>query len=258
MGLPRHHQHFFKFFEWQRNDTPLSSPTSVASILAAYLVTVTLGTHCVKRPLPLPRVVIAFHNLVLCLGSLVMFIGTAHESFREKTRVNSTEWLFCIQPGTAAEGPLYFWSYIYYLSKYYELLDTVILLWKAKPLSVLHVFHHSVVVVMAYLWVDQVQSLQQIALLTNTFIHVGMYIYYFLTSLGYRPPWKQAVTMGQIIQFIFSFSVSIPFWILHFRGHGCSGFYAMLFNTVFNAALLVLFIQFHRRSYTQKRRQKQT
>lgn len=80
-----------------------------------------------------------------------------------------------------------------------------VLMWQAKPLSVLHVFHHSVVVVMAYLWVDQVQSLQQIALLTNTFIHVGMYIYYFLTSLGYRPPWKQAVTMGQIIQFIFRY-----------------------------------------------------
>ena len=90
MGLPRHHQHFFKFFEWQRNDTPLSSPTSVASILAAYLVTVTLGTHCVKRPLPLPRVVIAFHNLVLCLGSLVMFIGTAHESFRVRLCISSS------------------------------------------------------------------------------------------------------------------------------------------------------------------------
>ena len=25
------------------------------------------------------------------------------------------------------QGPLYFWSYIYYLSKYYELLDTVLL-----------------------------------------------------------------------------------------------------------------------------------
>jgi hypothetical protein len=37
------------------------------------------------------------------------------------------------------------------------------------------VFHHSIVVVMAYLWLEAAQSLQQIALLTNTGIHVMMY-----------------------------------------------------------------------------------
>ena len=46
---------------------------------------------------------------------------------------------------------------------------------QAKPLSLLHVFHHSIVVVMAYLWLEAAQSLQQIALLTNTGIHVMMY-----------------------------------------------------------------------------------
>ena len=56
---------------------------------------------------------------------------------------------------------------------------------------------------MAYLWLEEAQSLQQIALLTNTFIHVGMYFYYLLTSLNMHPPWKQAVTVGQIVQFVF-------------------------------------------------------
>lgn len=30
------------------------------------------------------------------------------------------------------QGGLYFWSYVYYLSKYYELLDTVVLILKVK------------------------------------------------------------------------------------------------------------------------------
>ena len=38
---------------------------------------------------------------------------------------------------------------------------------QAKPLSFLHVFHHSFVVVMAYLWVATSQSLRHIALMTN-------------------------------------------------------------------------------------------
>ena len=49
------------------------------------------------------------------------------------------------------------------------------LLPQGKPLSFLHVFHHATVVVMAYLWLAAGQSLQQIALLTNTGVHVVMY-----------------------------------------------------------------------------------
>ena len=48
---------------------------------------------------------------------------------------------------------------------------------QAKEPSFLHVFHHSVVVVMAFLWLEAAQSLQQIALLVNTSIHVLMYWY---------------------------------------------------------------------------------
>ena len=48
---------------------------------------------------------------------------------------------------------------------------------QAKELSFLHVFHHSFVVVMAFLWLDAAQSLQQIALLVNTSIQVLMYWY---------------------------------------------------------------------------------
>ena len=31
-----------------------------------------------------------------------------------------------------AAGPLYFWSYVYYLSKYYELLDTILSLGRGR------------------------------------------------------------------------------------------------------------------------------
>lgn len=73
---------------------------------------------------------------------------------------------------------------------------------QGKPLTVLHIFHHSVVVVMAWLWLDQAQSLQQLALLTNTGVHVIMYYYYYRCALGKPPRWKRLVTNIQILQFV--------------------------------------------------------
>ena len=107
--------------------------------------------------------------------------------------------------GTVAAGRLYWWSYVYYVSKYYELLDTVLRVLKAQPLTFLHVFHHALVLLMAYCWLELVQSLQVIGLLANTGIHVVMYSYFLLSSLGVRPgtAFKKLVTSGQIVQFIF-------------------------------------------------------
>lgn len=97
-------------------------------------------------------------------------------------------------------------------------------------------------------------------------------------SIGCPPPWKKFVTNSQIIQvllfgilkpamlslslnvarisyflfflqFMFSFVVSIPFLWLHFKGPGCAGFPAWLFNVGFNLTLLLLFADFHRRQY---------
>ena len=84
---------------------------------------------------------------------------------------------FCEPRGTLPNGPLYYWSYIYYLSKYYELLDTVLQLLKGRPPPhfFLHVYHHAVVLQMCWLWLEYSQSLQWGGLLFNTAVHVVMY-----------------------------------------------------------------------------------
>lgn len=113
-----------------------------------------------------------------------------------------------------------------------------------------------------------------IALLTNTGIHVMMYSYYLLSSLGQRPGrvFKLFVTNGQIVQFVFrraalgarasgcvspdvpsavrSFACTLPFLYLHAL-KGCSGFESLLFNAVFNVALLVLFSNFKQATYSK-------
>ena len=63
--------------------------------------------------------VAVLHNLLLSIGSLVMFLGTSLELLRRWSSSGHFDWFFC-EDATTSDGALYFWSYVYYLSKYYE------------------------------------------------------------------------------------------------------------------------------------------
>ena len=39
-------------------------------------------------------------------------------------------------------------------------------------------------------------------ILANGTVHLVMYTYYLLTSFKFRPPWKMAVTLLQLVQFV--------------------------------------------------------
>lgn len=199
------------------------------------------------------KMVQAAHNMVLCLGSLAMALGTLHEVIKRSSAEGSAMWLFCESASTPVEGALFGWSYIYYLSKYYELLDTLLALIKGRPPPhfVLHVYHHTSVLLMSWAWLEHTQSLQQIGLIWNTTVHVVMYYYYFWTTLGYRLSWKGFVTIFQCIQFtssLFCFAVTL---YLVAMGNPCSGMIPLSLNIVFYVTLLYLFIQVYR---TNKRR----
>ena len=49
-----------------------------------------------------------------------------------------------------------------------------------------------------------------------------------------------------------SFACSVPFVVLHAR-RGCSGFRAWAFNAAFNSVLLLLFLDFSRKTYRDKK-----
>ena len=114
--------------------------------------------------------------------------------------------LFCENTRTESKGSLWFYVYLYYLSKFYELLDTVLQMLSGKipPNYFLHVYHHSCVIMNVWYWLESAASLQFIGLLFNTAVHVVMYYYYYLRSVGIVPKWKNSVTSFQIIQFITS------------------------------------------------------
>ena len=152
-------------------------------------------------------------------------------------------------PGSSAKvrihrPRLYAWAYAYYLSKYYELLDTFLpMVIKGRPPNHfgLHVFHHACVLLMAWGYVEYRQTLCFGGLVANTFVHVVMYYYYFRAALKLETPWKAWVTRLQILQFSVSFLLLLVTLSGRY-GRNVYWFECDVWERAFNAVLLLLFV----------------
>jgi fatty acid elongase 3 len=194
------------------------------------------------------RHLVAVHNVILCLGSLVMCLGVIYEATKRSYKENSVDWLFCEHITTEGNGMLFFWSYIYYLSKFYELLDTALqfLSGKTPPNFFLHVYHHSCVILMSWAWINSQAGPQFIGITFNTAVHVVMYYYFYLKSIGITPSWKKYVTTFQVVQFMFSILfIGITFNFAWNRKpeKQCKGLNIVIGSLFFNVTLLYGFIQ---------------
>lgn len=243
-------------FSWSDGQTPCSTPLFLTLTVVSYLsLTFLLSRHLIPLPSLGPHLlkpISAVHNLTLLLLSLVMAVGCTLSIL---THTPHLHWIICFPPHTRPTGPLFFWAYIFYLSKILEFIDTLLIILSnsTRRLTFLHVYHHATVVIMCYLWLHTRQSLFPVALVTNAVVHVIMYAYYLLCAMGLRPKWKRLVTDLQIVQFVFSFAVSGRMLYYHFTGSGCSGIWGWCFNAVFNASLLALFVDFHAKSYAHRK-----
>ena len=90
-------------FDWENRAMPMSRPFEAYSSIAAYLAGIFVLKQALSRPVDVPTWMAALHNLVLCLGSLVMFLGTAYES--SQAELVSTECFFSISDGRTSAPP---------------------------------------------------------------------------------------------------------------------------------------------------------
>lgn len=102
---------------------------------------------------------------------------------------------------TYGHGACGLWIFLFIYSKYFELLDTVFIILRKRPLNFLHWYHHATVLL--YTWdgycVEQPAGIYFVAM--NYSVHAVMYFYYFLASQLQRPlSWGIFVTIAQISQ----------------------------------------------------------
>jgi hypothetical protein len=245
---------------FKRGELPMSDYTSLISMIIGYLVVVGwLKEYMKSRKKFELKWVVLFHNAFLCVLSLTMLLGVLYEMALKVTAYGESwsqkaEMLICDSDKRLAVGGQIFWFYIFYLSKYYEFLDTVIILLKKRPLIFLHVYHHFITAVLTFVMLDNEVAVQWIAITANASVHVPMYFYYAMSSLGYDVWWKKYITLFQILQFVTDLSVnSIGFYYHFTTNHACSGsLESWLFGQAILLSFLLLFINFFFSTYKKK------
>ncbi|CAL44687.1 28.8 kDa Fatty acid elongase [Spodoptera frugiperda ascovirus 1a] len=145
-------------------------------------------------------------------------------------------------------------GWCYYMLKIIDLLDTMffVLMKKQRHVSVLHVYHHVTMVFMTWVSLKYIPAYQNLYLATmNSAIHVVLYAYYFITSIGYRADvkFKRSVTVSQMTQFVCM--IMINSYMITCQNHP-SLLAFTLASTCNIAIFLALFINFYVHSYDIK------
>ncbi|EFY90736.1 GNS1/SUR4 family protein [Metarhizium acridum CQMa 102] len=148
---------------------------------------------------------VVFHNVLLAVYSAWTFWGML--SGMRRSIPSST------QMGRIWNEGLNYYGWIFYLSKFYEVLDTFIILAKGKFSSTLQTYHHAGAMLCMWAGMRYMSAPIWVFVLVNSFIHALMYTYYTLTAFSIRVPMviKRTLTTMQITQFI----VGATYAILH-------------------------------------------
>lgn len=232
-------------------------------IVIGYLVAVGCAKVYMKNREPLRLMVLtAVHNEFLCFASAMMTIGLAFElEMLIKTR--GLHAAFCNKDFRKPVDTwaldynardLGFWMYMYYFSKFYELVDTFLIVFKKKPLIFLHVYHHAIAILIVGSWIDYSIYYGYFGSIINTAIHIVMYYYYAISNQGYRPNWKRYIADAQIIQFFTDIALSLPVLYYTFtestpRSWGCAGVGIYSFGLAVIITFIFLFMQFRTATY---------
>lgn len=147
--------------------------------------------------------------------------------------------------------------YLYWLIKVIDLLDTVffILRKKQNQVTFLHVYHHAGMVALCWHGAKYFPGGHSVFMGTiNSFVHVVMYSYYFLTSWNaeYKKNiwWKKYITQLQLIQF---FLIICHFGVLLFQSNCDFPKFSAALMIPQNLFMLILFGDFYRKAYMKKK-----
>jgi len=229
----------------------MESPVPSAIICLAYVIFVLLGPTIMKtrEPFKINELLIAYNFAMIVLSGYLLYEFIANGWWNDYS--------FGCQPVDYSNSPkalrMARVCWLFYISKFIELLDTVFFIMRKKfnQVSFLHVFHHGIMPVSWWFGVKFVPGgFGTFHSMINSFIHFLMYFYYFLSTFGPRFQkylwWKKYMTSLQLIQFaaVMLHSAQLLFIECHYPVLFVYwiGSYAIIF--------MVFFANFYHKNYT--------
>ncbi|CAN7941953.1 unnamed protein product [Ixodes hexagonus] len=234
----------------------LKNPSYIVLLIGSYLYMAKVwGPQFMKnrKPYNVKRIIMVY-NLFQVVANAYFLYRTAYHTF----------WMLGYSP--VCQGVSYATDensmglldafFFYFLVRIADFLDTVFFVLTKKfasHITVLHVTHHTLVVLNGWMFLQFGSDGQpMLSLCLNQFVHIIMYSYYFLASLGPSVQkylwWKKYLTEVQIVQFVIMICHgSIPLFI------DCGYPPVLLCIGVPQVAIILsLFINFYVQSYMRQ------
>ncbi|XP_043249070.1 elongation of very long chain fatty acids protein AAEL008004-like [Colletes gigas] len=253
---------WYKDVMYNRNDPRttdwflMSGPGPLFMIVVSYIYfSISAGPRYMrdKKPYDLRNVMIVYNFIQVLASIYIVYEGLV------------AGWLmdydFKCQPVDYSNNPkalrMNRGTHFYFICKLVELLDTVFFVLRKKngQISGLHVYHHALMPVCGWIGCRFLPNGHGTLLgVINAFIHVIMYTYYMLSSMGPHMSkylwWKKHLTSLQLIQFsiIFCHSVQVLF-------NGCNYPKVIACLLCLNSLVFIyMFGSFYVESYIKPRR----
>ncbi|KAJ4966012.1 hypothetical protein NE237_017861 [Protea cynaroides] len=251
-------------FRWSHTQSWGSTWYFLFTSIAAY-ITLSVFLHILlalfrrRRPVPLGPIP-AIHSLSMALISVVIFIGILFSTAAEirdtrwfwRRSKTPFQWLLCFPLGTRPSGRVFFWSYVFYLSRFLQLLRTFFAILHRRKLTFSQLFNQSILLFMSFLWLEFSQSFQVLAILSTTLVYSVVYGYRFWTAIGLPSACFPFVVNCQVVLLGCNLIWHVGVLPLHFLNGGCNGIGAWCFNSVLNGAILFLFLNFYVKMHLKK------
>lgn len=239
-------------------DYPLVlNPCFVFPFLASYLYFVKIaGPRWMEKRKPFKILnLIRFYNAFMVVTSVVFLYILLKMTYLPGGRYS----LWCQGVTGYMDEELtryYKYGWIFIAARYADHLDTVFFVLRKKftHITHLHVIHHTMVTINIWFWgLYAPEGQTAFGLALNVFVHVIMYSYYLLATMGPAVRkylwWKKYLTRLQILQFVVGIShMSIPLFV------NC-GFprHLVLIGIPQGFLILCLFINFYIKAYRSRK-----
>jgi len=243
----------FTDFEFHVGKTALSSLHYPICTVFFYCVGIQLLQYFMKDRAPFslkwPMVI---HNLILSVLSTFLAVVMIAKiiNLYQANGLPLFE-VYCGLTFTEQKGLLTLLCYWNHLLKYYELVDTIFLALKKKPIGFLHAYHHPATLVLTWTQLVDFSGMQWVVIWLNLCVHMIMYFYYGLAAMHIQVPFKQIVTIFQIAQFVLDlFGCYYGYANIFLLSDSCTGTTrAGIVGCFIITSYLYLFVDFYNETY---------
>ena len=241
----------FGLQDWcrQRNTWPILA-------VPLYLLAIHYGRSAMKDRKPINTKFLLFAwNTALALfsaiGTIRMLSGLVHQArdrgFMDTVCVNNPDNVVSL------------WVYLFTMSKFVELGDTLFLVARKRNVMFLHWYHHVTVLLYTWFAFTHNASTGKYFIIMNYFVHSLMYSYFAAQTLGIRAPKpvSMAITSLQILQMVGGIAVlALSIHQIAF-GAGCNVHSNIIASGILMyGSYFALFVQFFIQSYIKSQRRR--